>query len=46
VAVISIASMNVLSRRPTVNVKELIRAAEVCIYNHGERITEIVHERR
>jgi len=46
VLVVPIASVNVLSRRPIVNVKELIRAAGVYIYNHGERITEIVDERR
>ena len=46
VLVVPIVSVNVLSRRPIVNVKELIRAAGVCIYNHGERITEIVDERR
>jgi hypothetical protein len=39
VVVAPIASTNVSSGRPTVNVKELIRVPGVCIYNRGERGT-------
>jgi hypothetical protein len=43
---VPIAFLTVPSRTPAVNVQELIRAAGVSIYNLGQRVTEIAHERR